>query len=467
MGSVLACGKNSQVSVESHKTSNAMIKRRTTISPLNEMKDNCYTENHELKLSNEDHFDSNAVKPLSRVSCSHGDLQMKSSVGTANLLCDSKIPLTRKEVQESKRSYSKENLKVSKRKKRIPTRENAIHVLEADQVNCYQLMEEIGRGSFGSVFKCLCHKDNCFYAMKIISKKRLMRKNGLMARNPRATKNNPLAPLNREIAILKKMDHPNVVKLIEVIEDTQVDNVYMVFELIKNGVVMEVPSESVITEEKARQYFRDLVLGIEYLHYSKIIHRDIKPSNLLLDESDHIKIADFGVSDMFEGEDDSLNKYAGSPAFQAPEVLDHRFRDKYSGKAADVWSMGITLYCFLYGQCPFFSADLSVLVQLIKTESVEFPNEPILSPQVHDLISRMLSKEPNERISILEIKTHPWVTEGDTSPLPSTLDHCSVIEVTDDEVRNSIKVISKLSSLVLAKNILKGKSFVGNARLKT
>ncbi|XP_066921159.1 calcium/calmodulin-dependent protein kinase kinase 1-like [Clytia hemisphaerica] len=395
-------------------------------------------------------------------SSSHDEVKLRKNLGSTDLFSRAMFKRNSVATPDISRHGSVENVlnpRKERRKSKTPTIENRIHNLEADQVNYYQLKEEIGRGSFGSIYKCHSSKDKQNYAMKVMSKRRLMRKSGLAGRRPNR-KHNPLEPLHREIAILKKMDHPNIVKLVEVMDDVQVDNVYMVFELMQNGVVIEVATDKVIEEERARRLFQELLLGIEYLHYSKIIHRDIKPANLLLDDNDHIKIADFGVSDMFEGENDLLSKHAGSPAFQAPEVHDHDSRDKYSGKAVDVWAMGITLFCFLYGKCPFYSSLMGELITKIKSEPLVFPESPIVNPQAKDLISRMLAKDPKERINVLEMKEHHWVTDGGRVTLAATEDHCSVIEVTDEEVKNSVKIISKLSSLVFAKSILKGRSFV-------
>lgn len=404
-----------------------------------------------------------SIKRLKRLS--QGDA-LKSSIGSTNLL-QIKKSFIEKRIKSVKKTSVNENslANVEKRRKRLPTVENRVNILEEGMVNYYEVLEELGRGSFGSVCKCKSHKDNNYYAMKMISKKRLMRKNRQLARRP-GSQIDPLEPLYREVAILKKIDHPNVVKLFEVIDDIQVDNFYMIFELMSYGVVIDVPTENVIPEEHSRQLFRELVLGVEYLHYTKIIHRDIKPSNLLLDMENHLKIADFGVSNMFKGDDDLLNKYAGSPAFQAPEVLNYASRDKYSGKAVDIWAMGVTLYCFLYGKCPFFSNNIGELSDMIKNDLVAFPDAPILNPQVFDLISRMLAKEAKDRITMSEMKDHPWVTEGGNRPLPTTEDNCTIIEVTDEEVRNSIKTFSKLSSLVVVKSILKGKSFLKGKPLK-
>ncbi|MEQ2165274.1 hypothetical protein GOODEAATRI_015192 [Goodea atripinnis] len=168
--------------------------------------------------------------------------------------------------------------------------------------------------------------------------------------------------------------------------------------------VMEVPTDNPLTEDQARFYFRDVVLGIEYLHYHKIIHRDIKPSNLLLGDDGHVKLADFGVSNEFEGPDALLSGTAGTPAFMAPEMMSEH-QQSFSGKALDVWAMGITLYCFVFGEL------------------------------------------------------HPWVTENDSSPLPLEEEHCTAVEVTDEEVQNSIKLIPSLSAVVsriLSSNCLLG-----------
>ncbi|XP_075754725.1 calcium/calmodulin-dependent protein kinase kinase 2 isoform X4 [Pelodiscus sinensis] len=227
------------------------------------------------------------------------------------------------------------------------------------QLNQYKLKDEIGKGSYGVVKLAYNEDDNTYYAMKVLSKKKLMRQAGFPRRPPprgaKATSESCLQPkgpieqVYQEIAILKKLDHPNVVKLVEVLDDPSEDHLYMVFELVKQGPVMEVPAIKPLTEDQARFYFHDLIKGIEYLHYQKIIHRDIKPSNLLVGEDGHIKIADFGVSNEFKGTDALLTNTVGTPAFMAPETLSET-RKIFSGKALDVWAMGITLFCFVFGQ---------------------------------------------------------------------------------------------------------------------
>uniref|UniRef100_A0A670JQF8 Calcium/calmodulin dependent protein kinase kinase 1 n=1 Tax=Podarcis muralis TaxID=64176 RepID=A0A670JQF8_PODMU len=297
---------------------------------------------------------------------------------------------------------------------------------------------------------------------KVLSKKKLLKQYGFPRRPPpRGSKAaaggqaKPMAPLERiyqEIAILKKLDHINVVKLIEVLDDPAEDNLYM------GRPVMEVPCDTPFTEEQARLYLRDIVLGIEYLHYQKIIHRDIKPSNLLLGDDGHVKIADFGVSNQFEGSDAQLSSTAGTPAFMAPEALSESGKS-FSGKALDVWAMGITLFCFVYGKCPFIDEFILALHNKIKNKPVDFPEEPWISEELKDLILKMLEKNPETRITVPEIKLHPWVTKFGEDPLPLEEEHCTIVEVTEEEVKNSVKTIPSLPAVILVKAMLRKRSF--------
>ncbi|XP_069817009.1 calcium/calmodulin-dependent protein kinase kinase 2 isoform X2 [Dendropsophus ebraccatus] len=342
------------------------------------------------------------------------------------------------------------------------------------QLNQYRLKDEIGKGSYGVVKLAYNEDDNTYYAMKVLSKKKLMRQAGFPRRPPpRGTKaasdggsqaKGPIERVYQEIAILKKLDHPNVVKLIEVLDDPSEDHLYMVFELVKRGPVMDVPTTKPLTEDQARFYFQDLIKGIEYLHYQKIIHRDVKPSNLLVGEDGHIKIADFGVSNQFEGTDAFLTNTVGTPAFMAPETLSET-RKIFSGKALDVWAMGVTLYCFVFGQCPFMDERILTLHGKIKNQPLEFPDHgvcihrPEISEDLKDLILKMLDKNPESRISVPDIKLHLWVTKHGAEPLPSEDENCTLIEVTEEEVENSVKHIPSLATVILVKTMLRKRSF--------
>uniref|UniRef100_A0A7N8XJS6 calcium/calmodulin-dependent protein kinase n=1 Tax=Mastacembelus armatus TaxID=205130 RepID=A0A7N8XJS6_9TELE len=325
------------------------------------------------------------------------------------------------------------------------------------QLNQYKLKEEIGKGSYGVVKLAYDEGSEQYYAMKVVSKKKLMRQCGFLRRlSPQGPNSQqdpfpkavlPLERVYKEIAILKKLDHHNVVRLVEVLDDPDGD-----------GPVMEVPTDDPFTEEQACFYFRDVVLGIEYLHYHKIIHRDIKPSNLLLGDDGHVKIADFGVSNEFEGTDARLSSTAGTPAFMAPEtVTEHE--QSFSGKALDVWAMGVTLYCFVFGKCPFYDEYIVSLHNKIKNKPVEFPEIPLISKELKELIECMLDKNPETRITIPQIKLHPWVTENGTNPLPLEEEHCTAVEVTEEELQNSVKLIPSLTTMILVKSMLRKRSF--------
>ncbi|XP_063762658.1 calcium/calmodulin-dependent protein kinase kinase 1b isoform X2 [Eleginops maclovinus] len=338
-----------------------------------------------------------------------------------------------------------------------------VSITDADdcvQLNQYKLKKEIGKGSYGVVKLAYNEDSEKYYAMKVVSKKRLMKQCGFFRRIPsKGPKPDfPLEKVYKEIAILKKLDHHNVVKLVEVLDDPDEDGLHMAFDLMTKGQVMEVPTDHPFTEEQAHFYFRDIVLGIEYLHHNKIIHRDIKPSNLLLGDDGHVKIADFGVSNEFEGTDAHLSCTAGTPAFMAPEmVTEHEL--SFSGKALDVWAMGVTLYCFVFGKCPFYDENIISLYSKIKHKPVAFPETPSVSDVLKGLIERMLDKNPETRITIPEIKLNEWVTENGSYPLPLEEEHCTAVEVTEEEVQKGVTLIPKLSTVILIKSMLRKRSF--------
>ncbi|KAE9417006.1 hypothetical protein Angca_007759, partial [Angiostrongylus cantonensis] len=326
------------------------------------------------------------------------------------------------------------------------------------QLNQYRLMEEIGQGSYGIVKLAYNEQDKNLYALKVLDKIKLL-KNFACFRPPPARKskqsssthNNPLQLVQREIAILKKLSHPNVVKLVEVLDDPNDNYLYMVFEFVERGSILDVPTDKPLDEDIAWKYFRDTLRGLEYLHYQKIIHRDIKPSNLLLSDSGHVKIADFGVSCEFEGIDAFLSGTAGTPAFMAPEALMEGSNHFYSGRAQDMWSLGITLYAFVIGKVPFWDNYVIALHRKIKNDPVVFPVEPHLSDPLKDVILGMLMKDPGHRLLLQEVKVHAWVTRRGTCSMPSEEENCHLVTVTEEEIENCVRVIPRLDTLILVK----------------
>jgi len=328
------------------------------------------------------------------------------------------------------------------------------------QLNQYKLAGVLGQGSYGVVKLAYNREEDKNYAMKILSKKKLQKKAGIFGRRPPPRKGgagvtkpeNPLDKVYKEIALLKKIDHPNVVKLVEVVDDPEEDNIFMAFELLEKGEILEMPADKPLTEDAAWTCFRDVVHGLEYLHYQKVIHRDIKPSNLLRADNGEVKIADLGVSDEFDGPDALLTNTAGTPAFTAPESLSQQTNSTpYSGKAADIWSLGVTLYCLVVGKVPFQGENVPAVYDKIKTEDIEVPDNISLSTELRDLIGLMLIKDPLARITLTDIKDHAWVTGYGVYPMLDEEENCTLIEVTEDDVENSVRSIHNLDTLILVK----------------
>ncbi|KAB2576933.1 hypothetical protein BFW01_g2206 [Lasiodiplodia theobromae] len=331
------------------------------------------------------------------------------------------------------------------------------------RINQYIIDQEIGRGSFGAVHLAVDQYGN-EYAVKEFSKSRLRkraqsnmlrspgvrhRKNQYSAgrgfnlplhRHSGSEPNNSLDLIKEEIAVMKKLNHPNLVSLIEVLDDPDEDSLYMVLEICKKGVVMRVGLDEradPYEDEQCRCWFRDMILGIEYLHAQGIIHRDIKPDNCLITDDDVLKIVDFGVSEMFEKDSEmKTKKSAGSPAFMPPELCVPKHGD-VSGKAADIWSMGVTLYCLRFGRIPFEKTGMIELYDAIRSDNVTLEE---CEEDFADLMYRILEKDPDKRITMDELRNHPWVTRrGTDCLLPKEENIATIIEPpTEEEVNAAI-----------------------------
>ncbi|XP_058057336.1 calcium/calmodulin-dependent protein kinase kinase 1 [Anopheles bellator] len=348
-------------------------------------------------------------------------------------------------------------------RRRTPLRESRRVSIEQSgsflQLNQYKLLDQIGQGSYGLVKLAYSEEDSTHYAMKILSKRKLLRKAGLMRRGPKRG-TSPLDRVYREIAVLKKLDHPNVVKLVEVLDDPLEDDFYLVFELVQQGEVLSIPTDTPLSEERAWNVFRDVLLGVEYLHYQRIIHGDLKPANLLLSDVGGVKVADLGVCNEFLGEDAAMNNgsTAGTPAFRAPETLlpGQHF---YNGKAADIWALGATLYSLVHGNVPFIAMSVPGVYEKIKNDPLEFPPTSGISEELRDLIGRMLDKDPQQRITLPQIKEHPWLTKQATVRLPTEEENCRLVQISDEDMSSVVKSIPKLDTLILIKTMLKKHSF--------
>ncbi|MCJ1285131.1 hypothetical protein MMC26_004469 [Xylographa opegraphella] len=362
------------------------------------------------------------------------------------------------------------------------------------RINQYIIKQEIGRGSFGAVHLAVDQHGN-EYAVKEFSKSRLRKRaQSNILRRPHGAKRpghlaaggfnhplhqhsasdihdeeekgNPLYLIREEIAIMKKLNHPNLVSLIEVLDDPREDSLYMVLEMCKKGVVMKVDIHTKADpydSDSCRCWFRDLILGIEYLHAQGVVHRDIKPDNLLLTDDDVLKIVDFGVSEMFEKESDMMTaKSAGSPAFLPPELCVSR-HGGVSGKAADIWSMGVTLYCLYFGRIPFERMGVLDLYESIKNDELRVEGD--CDEDFKDLIHKVLEKDPSKRIQMPELRNHPWVTRRGTDPLLSAEDNTAHLVEPPSEEEMNRAITGNLSNLILVmKAVNKFKSLLNRRR---
>eukprot|EP01065_Artemidia_motanka_P026754 TRINITY_DN31_c0_g1_i5.p1 TRINITY_DN31_c0_g1~~TRINITY_DN31_c0_g1_i5.p1 ORF type:complete len:447 (+),score=167.24 TRINITY_DN31_c0_g1_i5:84-1424(+) len=256
------------------------------------------------------------------------------------------------------------------------------------RVGKYELGKTLGSGSFSKVKEGIDIESGSKYAVKIVDKALL-------------TKGHVEQQLKREIAIMKLLDHPHVLSMIDVLQTGS--NIYLVLELLTGGDLFDKLDQAKrFDEPQARTYFQQLVYGLQYLHANDIAHRDLKPENLLLDAEGHLKIADFGFSRLLNNQQ-LLQTVCGTPNYMAPEVLKER---GYNGITADIWSCGVILFVMLAGYLPFDDPNMNALFN--KIERGEYRMARHFTDPVKDIISRMLVIEPEKRITLEQIMQHPW-----------------------------------------------------------
>ncbi|KAH8832655.1 Pkinase-domain-containing protein [Flagelloscypha sp. PMI_526] len=207
--------------------------------------------------------------------------------------------------------------------------------------------------------------------------------------------------LNREIAIMKCVNHPSIMALYDVWETSS--SIYLILEYIQGGELFDyICNKGCLETEEALDYFQQIVQAIDYCHKFNIAHRDLKPENILLDQDMNIKIADFGMA-AYQQPHSQLETACGSPHYAAPEVVNSEI---YDGGPADVWSCGVTLFALLAGRLPFDDDDLEKLLNKVREGVFEMPTD--INPLAQDLLAKMLTKDVRERITMEEIQDHPF-----------------------------------------------------------
>ena len=309
--------------------------------------------------------------------------------------------------------------------------------------NEYKLLKILGRGAYSKVK--LVEKDNIKYAMKIIDKKELKKKKMFKQDNDgNVIVTNLLKDALKEIAILKKLNHPNIIKLYEILHNYEKEKIYLIMEYADYGDIVDYNEETGIfsinkhvfevynknkdkekksfnetkyyKEEDINSFCKYIVLGLDYLHKNGIIHHDIKPNNILLCKKGVCKITDFNFSSILDNlNEDNIGKNTdAADNFKAPETLmnieeDEKDTNKdknvsFRGKPLDIWALGVTLYIMAYLKFPFDSDEGIIdLYKKIKTEKVKFPKEPFYSKKLKYLIEKCLEKDPDKRKTASEI----------------------------------------------------------------
>ena len=251
-----------------------------------------------------------------------------------------------------------------------------------------------------------------------------------------------------EIAIMKKLLHPNIVRLYEVIDDPEEDLLFMVMEFVRGGdLAGPVEAKRVVPEDQLRVWMRDLVLGLEHLHNCGVCHRDIKPENVLWDPvSERAKLSDFGISGFFRASrlgGDFFNATGGSLPFFAPEMCRTLKGAGYSGRAADIWAVGCCLYMWMYHECPYVADNPPKLLQMIADDSIDYPDDKCHSERLMALLHALLAKAPRERITIKGLRKDAFLTHDQAEPLPAP--QGTDKSIVRDEFSNAIQRVAVMS----------------------
>jgi serine/threonine-protein kinase ULK/ATG1 len=279
----------------------------------------------------------------------------------------------------------------------------------------YKLTDKLlGRGSYSKVYLGFTiNNEKC--AIKIISSIGL--------------NNSIKEKLLDEAKILKKLNHPNIIKLYDIYED--IGEIYIIMEYCEETMMKIM--ELTLTEVKIKYYIKQLVDGLYYLQKKNIVHRDIKPANILL-KNDIIKIADFGFARMLNDSTSMMDTICGSPLYMAPEIL---FKTKYSSKS-DLWSVGVIIYQMIYHKHPYKnSKSIIELIKKMEEDDIDF-EENSISRDCIDLMKELLDLSPTRRMSWNELKNHEWFIDTNIPIIPIIQDNKEEDIFNIDDISNSI-----------------------------
>ena len=262
-----------------------------------------------------------------------------------------------------------------------------------DFLSDYEIKETIGKGTFSVVKLGINKITKEKVAIKILKKKKMQ-------------KSKDKSRLEREISILKRLNHINVIKIYKITEE--LENYYIVMEYCENGELFNyIVAHQRLSEEETSYFFYQLINGLDYIHHKNIVHRDLKPENLLLSKDNILKIVDFGLSNYYYLDGKLLSTPCGSPCYASPEMV---CGNKYNGFRIDIWSCGIIIFAMICGYLPFEDPDNEILFKKIMKCEVDYPD--YLSDDVLDIMNKIIVVDPNKRYNIEQIKKHPFYLKG-------------------------------------------------------
>ncbi|CAO1437808.1 unnamed protein product [Diamesa serratosioi] len=261
----------------------------------------------------------------------------------------------------------------------------------------YEIKEELGKGAFSIVKRCVQKSTGLEFAAKIINTKKLTSRD--------------FQKLEREARICRKLQHPNIVRLHDSIQEENYH--YLVFDLVTGGELFEdIVAREFYSEADASHCIQQILESVNHCHSNGVVHRDLKPENLLLASKAKgaaVKLADFGLAIEVQGEQQAWFGFAGTPGYLSPEVLK---KEPY-GKAVDIWACGVILYILLVGYPPFWDEDQHRLYAQIKAGTYDYPSPEwdTVTPEAKNLINQMLTVNPYKRITASEALKHPWICQ--------------------------------------------------------
>ncbi|SJX64178.1 related to serine/threonine protein kinase [Sporisorium reilianum f. sp. reilianum] len=335
-------------------------------------------------------------------------------------------------------------------------REKKRHHNDPKNIGHWRLDKLIGQGASGRVRLAVHDQTGQKAAVKIIPRT-LINASRMSLRDADVKANKMILGIEREIVIMKLIEHPNLLGLWDVYETSK--DLFLIMEYVAGGELFDhLVAQGKLTPRDARGYFRQIIFGMDYCHRFNICHRDLKPENLLLDETKKIvKVADFGMAAL-QPTEKMLETSCGSPHYASPEIVSGK---RYKGTASDIWSCGIILFALLCGRLPFDDPNIQQLLGKVRAGKFMMPEW--LEPASKDLIWRMLQVDPEKRIKMADIMRHPWFTnngkESSLNPVSTSLDSLQMehltLETIDIDILGNLKTLwSELSEDDIIKELL-------------